>query len=192
MSFSNSNNLSQANDLKSQSSDLAQQYNDSEMNSTSDNIDSFPQLGQGTLEQDNSSEVIQISLLEEKLQITRHKQKVGEIIVRKQIETKLIEIPIRREKLIIERVGENPQQLTEIVTNEEKVNGFKYNELENTNRLHAVKSAYLNVTTAQELLEAIAHLADADNAKVSIEIMTNDADIQQQHRDICDRFSSIM
>jgi hypothetical protein len=173
MSLSNNNNLSQSDQLGAFSPD-----NDYEMNSTLDND-----------ERDNSSEVIQISLLEEKLKVTRNKQKVGEIVVRKQVETKLIQIPIRREKLIIERVGKNPEHLSEVITNQEKVNGFEYNELENTNRLHVVKSAYLNVTTAQELLDAIAHLASANNAKVSIEIMTNDANIQQQHQDICDRFN---
>lgn len=53
-------------------------------------------------------------LLEEKLTVKRYRRKVGEIVVRKQIETRIVQIPIRSEKLIVERVGTNPEVLSEV------------------------------------------------------------------------------
>jgi len=50
-----------------------------------------------------------------------------------------------------------------------------------------VKSAYLNLETAQKLLDAISQLASVENARICLEIVTDDANTQQQHQNICDR-----
>lgn len=142
----------------------------------------------GNKQQSNLPETYQIPLLEEKLQISRRKKKVGEVVVRKQVETRMVQVPIRREKLIVERIGNNPEQLTEVVIGEEKVNGFKYEEFNNTDSLHITKSHYLDVQTAQQLLEAIANLSSANKAKVRLEIVTNCSEHQIKHQNICDRF----
>jgi stress response protein YsnF len=55
-----------------------------------------------------------IPLHEERLIVDQKKQKVGEVVVRKEIETEIIQVPVQREKLIVEQVGEEPQQLAEI------------------------------------------------------------------------------
>lgn len=55
-----------------------------------------------------------IQLLAERLVIERHQRKVGEVVVRKVIETQIVEIPIRREKLIVERISPEHEQLAEI------------------------------------------------------------------------------
>ena len=44
-------------------------------------------------------------LLEERLVINRLRRKVGEVVIRKEIETRIVEVPLRREKLIIEQVS---------------------------------------------------------------------------------------
>ncbi len=136
----------------------------------------------------NLSETYQIPLLEEKLQIARRKQKIGEVVVRKQVETRIVKVPIRREKLIVERIGKNPQQLTEVVIGGDKVNGFKYEELGDRDSLHITKSYFLDLQTARELLEAIANLSSANNAKVRLEIVTNCSEHQIEHQNLCDRF----
>ncbi len=116
-------------------------------------------------QQSSSSEIEHITLLEEKLQVARRKRKVGEVVVRKQVETRVVTVPVRREKLIVERIGKNPERLTEVVITEEKVNGFKYEELNDTDSLHITKSGFLDLNTAQELLQAVAQLSSADKAK---------------------------
>ncbi len=135
-----------------------------------------------------SSEIERITLLEEKLRVKRRKQKVGEVIVRKQVETRIVQLPLRRETLIVERIGNNPERLTEVVISENQVNGFKYEELSDRAQLNVSRSNYLNLQTAQELLEAIAHLDSANNAKVRVEIVTDSSEAQIQHQNICDRY----
>lgn len=137
----------------------------------------------------NELENINISLLEEKLKVTRRKQKVGEIVVRKEIETKTVKIPIRREKLIVERIGKNPERLAEEIINEEKVNGFGYSELKNGNgRLHTIRSQYISLEQAQNILADISRLHATDNPKIRIELVTENSDLQQQYQNISDRY----
>lgn len=158
-------------------------YNDCEMNPAHDkNQNNNPQPAK------SSSEIQSIPLLEEKLKVTRRKQKVGEIIIRKQVETRIVKVPIRREKLIVERIGKNPEQLTEIILAEEKVNGFNYQELNNIDILHLTQSKFLTIETAQQLLEAIAHLSSAANARIRLEIVSTCSEHQTEHQNICDRY----
>ncbi|MGK7937966.1 MAG: YsnF/AvaK domain-containing protein [Xenococcaceae cyanobacterium] len=150
-------------------------YNDCEMNPAHNNYK----------EQSTEPEVDQIPLLEEQLEVTKHRQKVGEVIVRKQVETRIVQVPLRREKLIVERIGKDPEKLTEVVIGEGKIGGFKYEELNDNNSLHITKSSFFDLSTAQELLEALAHLSSAANTKVRLEIVTNCSEHQVEHQDIC-------
>ena len=59
-----------------------------------------------------------IRLLGERVVVERKKRKVGEVIVRKQIETRMVQVPVRYEKLIVEQVGAQPKQLAEIILGE--------------------------------------------------------------------------
>ena len=122
----------------------------------------------------NSSTIEQIPLLEEKLQVTRRQQKIGEVVIRK--------------KLIVERIGQNPQQLAEIVIGAETVNGYNYEEIGDTKSLHITKSNFLDLSTAQALLQALEKLSAAENAKIRLEIVTNCPENQIQHQEICDRY----
>lgn len=135
----------------------------------------------------------QFVLLEEKLKVDRRQQKIGEVVVRKQVETKMIEIPVRREKLIVEQIDKNTEkleQLIEVVIKQEKVNGFEYEELSDTDSLHITKSSFLDPQTAQKLLYAIAKCTSADSVKVRLELVTNCSEHQIEHQTICDRYSN--
>jgi hypothetical protein len=138
----------------------------------------------------NSAEFYQISLLEERLKVTRRKEKAGEVVIRKQVETRMISIPLRREKLIVERIGENPEKLTEVIVAEEAVNGFKYDELDNNDSLCHNTSQFLSPSTAQELLTDIRQLSSTANIKIRLEIVTNCSDIKtvSELKNICDRY----
>ena len=131
-------------------------------------------------------DIDKISLLEEKLQVTRQKKKIGEVVVSKKIETRIINIPIKREKLVIERVGQNPELLTEIVTSEEKICGFGYEELENTENLHLTRSRFLELQKVREILAAIENLGTTDRVKIRIEIANSDSQTQEKYQTICD------
>ncbi|MEM7592034.1 MAG: DUF2382 domain-containing protein [Cyanobacteria bacterium P01_A01_bin.83] len=157
-------------------------YDDCEMNPSKDDID--------INQQSDSLEVAAIPLLEEKLQVARHKQKVGEVIVRKQVETKIVEVPLRREKLIVERIGKNPEQLTEVVIGSGEVNGFQYNELNDRDRLHLTNSHFLDLPMAQKLLEAITQASATANTKIRLEIVTDSSEHQLEYKNICDRIAA--
>lgn len=52
-----------------------------------------------------------IQLLEERLVVNMHRRKLGEVIVRKVVETEIIEVAVRREKLVVEQISPEYQQL---------------------------------------------------------------------------------
>jgi len=138
-----------------------------------------------------SLEAYQISLLEEKLQVARRQEKVGEVVIRKRVETRMIHMPIRREKLIVEKIGNNPEKLAEIIINEETVNGFKYDELGSNNSFDLNQSKYLSLSTAQELLTALNELSTSAKTKIRLEIVTDvteDKSLSSKVQDICDRY----
>lgn len=150
-------------------------------------------LNQKKRDLEPDSDDFQIALLEEKLQVTRQKQKLGEIVVRKEVETKTVQIPIRREKLIVEKVGENSKNsvpLAETVLGSEKVCGFTYEELQNDDRVNLSHSHYLDLATAQKLLQELASLPESAQAKIRIEIATNSDRNLTAYQEICDRHNS--
>ena len=135
------------------------------------------------------SENINLSLLEEKLKVIRHKRKLGEVVVRKKVETRIAKIPLRREKLIIERIGKNPEQLTEVIISEDKINGFDYDKLEpaNSQPSKIARTKYISLEKAQSIIENIAALSPTEKPKIRLEVVTNNSNLQQQYREICDR-----
>jgi hypothetical protein len=131
----------------------------------------------------------QIPLWSEKLTVNRRQRKVGEVIVRKQVETRMIQVPIKEEKLIIERIGENPEQIAEVVINTSQVNGFGSNQFPREDTLHLTKSHYLSVEMAQNFLKAIALLPSAAKTTIRLEITSDSSEEQIEHQQICDRYS---
>ncbi len=132
-----------------------------------------------------------ISLLEEKLVVKRHKQKIGEVIVRKEIETKMIHLPIRREKLIVEKTGTTTEQLAAINLSEEKVNGVKFSDLENATNIYQSQSNFISLETLQELLAEIAINSTAKNVKVRLEIISDRPEDQKRYQDICNQYRQV-
>jgi hypothetical protein len=52
-----------------------------------------------------------IPLLEERLVVNFHKRKIGEVVVRKEIDICIVEVPVRRERLIVEQISPQYEQL---------------------------------------------------------------------------------
>lgn len=129
----------------------------------------------------------QISLLEEKLIVKRFKQKVGEIIIRKEIETRTIHLPIRREKLIIEKAGATTEQLAQIDLKEGKVNGVKFSELSDTDDLYLTQSNFVTLETARQLLAEIGNRG-SKNVKIRLDIVADNSESQNAYQNLCDRY----
>ena len=138
----------------------------------------------------NDPDTYQISLLEEKLQVARRKEKVGEVVIRKEVETRIVKLPIRREKLVVEKIGENAELLTEVIVGEETVNGFKYSELENNDRLSVNQSRFISLSTARELLTAIDKIDPSASSRIRLEVITNsnNPELQSEIETICQNY----
>jgi hypothetical protein len=132
----------------------------------------------------------QIPLWAEKLTVNRRQRKVGEVVVRKQVETRMIQVPIKEEKLIIERIGENPEQLAEVVIGTSQINGVPLDKFSQTDTLHITKSHYLSIEMAQNFLKALALLPSAANSTIRLEIISDSSEEQIKHQQICDRFTA--
>ena len=127
-----------------------------------------------------------ISLLEEKLVVKRQKHKLGEVIVRKEVETRTIHIPIRREKLIVEKVGVTTEHLTEVNLSEERVNGVKFGELNNAQDIYQAQSNFVSLQQLKDLLARIPDRSGSENIKLRLEIITDNPQSQQVYQNICD------
>lgn len=72
-----------------------------------------------------------VRLVEERLVVNRSKRKIGEVIVRKEIETRIIQVPVRYEKLIVEQVSPKRKQLVEINLGQADGTGIELTEVTN-------------------------------------------------------------
>lgn len=95
--------------------------------SKSHNTQEKPDNDSALLSDDNPKVLSQdiIRLLGERLVVDRSKRKVGEVIVRKEIVTRMIQVPVRYEKLIVEQVSPERKQLAEIDLGQEEVIGIE-------------------------------------------------------------------
>lgn len=132
----------------------------------------------------------EITLLEERLVVNRGKRKVGEVIVRKEVETRMVEVPVRREKLIIERVGEVPERLAEIDLGEGQVTGIELAEMADANAQPTVSAEFTSVQKASNVLSAIASQPHHGCAKVRLEIVLENNQVQETYQNWFDSYES--
>lgn len=110
-----------------------------------------------------------IRLLEERLVVTSNKRKVGEVTVRKVIETQTIQVPVRREKLIVEQISPEHKQLVEIDLGQDEDPGVKLADLMSTGSA-VVKGEFSSLRAAGQLLEAIASQSPQGCRRVRVEL----------------------
>jgi Domain of unknown function (DUF2382) len=135
---------------------------------------------------DKYQHISTISLLEERLVVDRYKSKVGEVIIRKEVETQIIEVPIRREKLIVEQITPEYKQIAVIDLGSHHSSSINQNE-------YLVKAKFDSVELASQFLEAIAHLSNLDlsNAEcksVEVSIEVENALTQEAYQQLLQNF----
>lgn len=153
-------------------------------------------------ELDDKSNVLEeeiVRLLEERVVINRRKQKVGEVVVRKEIETQIIEVPIQREILIIEQVGSETKRLAAIDLSKGEITGV---ELANpsSSEIHHQKESrhehgypvigeFVSPRAASNLLEAIALQKRHGCEKIRVELTVENPELQKTYQNMFDRCS---
>jgi stress response protein YsnF len=118
-----------------------------------------------------------ISLLEERLMVSFTRQKIGEIVVRREIETRIlqVQVPIRHEKLIIEQVSPEYKQLAEI-------------DLGQGNTQSIVSGEVDSPEDAIDLLREIVNMPVQDCETVRIEIVLKNSKHQSSYQELFDRY----
>jgi Domain of unknown function (DUF2382) len=154
------------------------------------------------------------SLLEERLRVELTQRKIGEIVIRKEIETQIVrvEVPVRREKLIIEQVSPAYKLLAEIdlgqsnhadgtnsshdnlisANNEIKPTAVEFDDpmaiLAQLVTPPTVYGSTDSLKAASELLNEIANLPTEDCGTVRIEIVLKDAQHLNVYQALVDRY----
>lgn len=140
-----------------------------------------------------------IPLLEERLVVNRGKRKVGEVVVRKEIETRIIEVPVRREKLIVEQVSPEYKKLTEIILGEGEGYSIPSDEAsgitptasvpqgQGTNR---VSGEFHSPEIAARILEEIAKRQPNGCVKVRVELVVEEERFRNTYQSWFDRYST--
>ncbi|PLZ98551.1 hypothetical protein CEN50_10885 [Fischerella thermalis CCMEE 5268] len=149
-------------------------------------------LEENGIEQKTEEEIIR--LLSERLVVNRSKRKVGDVIVRKEIETRMVQVPVRYEKLIVEQASPENKLLAEIDLNQGEISGVELSQVEK----HDVDIYDSNLTVSGEfnspkiaslLLNAIALERNHGCQRVRVTIMVENEEYQQKYQQWFERTS---
>ena len=143
---------------------------------------------------EEASEEQIIRLLEERLVVESSKRKVGEVIVRKVIETRMVQVPVRREKLIVEQISPEHKQLAEIDLGQEEIDGIDLTQVQRLEVTHfdsalTVSGEFTSPKTASLLLNAIALELNHGCKLVRVTIAVEDESHQKKYQEWFDRCS---
>ncbi|WP_375477493.1 YsnF/AvaK domain-containing protein [uncultured Nostoc sp.] len=135
-----------------------------------------------------------IRLIEERLVVESSKRKVGEVIVRKVIETQMVQVPVRREKLIVEQISPEHKQLAEIDLGQGEIPGVDLTEVERLEATHfnnglTGSGEFSSPKIASLLLNAIALEQNHGCKQVRITLTVEDESHQKKYQEWFDRCS---
>ncbi len=143
-----------------------------------------------------------IPLLEERLVVDLMRRKSGDIVVRKEIETHLlqVQVPVRREKLIVEQVSPEYKLIAEIELGEQVTDELIAKTIASNDKSIAVSLVANNRSTidnqhtyspqgAIDLLNELKNLPDRDSEHLKIEIILKDSDRRDNYLAMLDRHS---
>ncbi len=124
-----------------------------------------------------------VRLLEERLIVNRTKRKIGEVVVRKEIETRMVEIPLRREKLIIEQVSPDRKHLATVdlpsQLSDAELTSFAQTALD------SIESAgFVSAEMAQQILSnlLLSNLSQRNgNRTAKVKLVFEDATLQAEY-----------
>jgi uncharacterized protein (TIGR02271 family) len=134
-----------------------------------------------------------VQLLQEQLIVNRHKRKIGEVVVRKEVKTRLVQVqvPVRQEKLIVEQVSPELKQLAEIELGESEsvISDWTEERTENIDIQYLIEGEFSSPRVASDVLAAIA-LEKAHGCKrIRVEIWLDDSQLQDSYQDMFDRYA---
>ncbi|MEJ1937452.1 DUF2382 domain-containing protein, partial [Nostoc sp. NIES-2111] len=122
------------------------------------------------------------------------RQKIGEVVVRKVIETEMVQVPVRREKLIVEQVSPEHRQLAEIDLSQGEIAGIELtqngsHQLANLNGGLTVNGSFDSAKIASLLLNAIALERNQGCQQVQVTISVVDEEHRKKYQEWFERCS---
>lgn len=142
---------------------------------------------------ENDEETI-IRLLEERLVVSSRKQKIGEVVIRKEIETRMVQVPVRFEKLIVEQISPEHKQLAEIDLRQGEISSVELTQSQGTEvssftpGLRA-SGYFSSPRIASLLLNAIALERNHGCEQVEVSILVEDEEHQKKYQQWFERCS---
>ncbi|MFK0731716.1 MAG: DUF2382 domain-containing protein [Gloeotrichia echinulata GP01] len=135
-----------------------------------------------------------IRLLEERLVVNRNPQKIFDVIVRKKIETRMVQVPVRREKLIVEQVSPEHKQLAEIDLSEGEFSSVdlisdEIYEFANLDGSLTVSGLFSSPKIASLFLNAISLERNHGCQQVRVSIVVENEAEQKKYQEWFDRCS---
>ncbi len=135
-----------------------------------------------------------IRLLGERLIVDSTKRKIGEVIVRKEIETRMVQVPVRREKLIVEQISPEHKQLAEIDLGFTEISSIdlaenQRPEFASIDGSLTVSGDFSSPKIASLLLNAIALERNHKCKQVRVTIVVEDESTQNKYQEWFDRCS---
>jgi stress response protein YsnF len=140
-----------------------------------------------------------LKLLGEKLIVDRTKRKIGEVIIRKEIETRMVTVPVRRERLIVEQISPENKQLANIDLGEEQLAETELLSPKMTETINldsaldrglTVSGEFTSPKIASLLLNAIAMERDNGCTNIRITIAVDSEQHQQRYQEWFTRTSA--
>ncbi len=140
-----------------------------------------------------------LHLLGEKLIVDRSKRKIGEVIIRKEIETRMVTIPVRRERLIVEQISPENKQLANIDLGEEQLAEIELVSPKMTETINfdsaldrglTVSGEFTSPKIASLLLNAIAMERNNGCTSIRITIVVDSEQHQQRYQEWFTRTSA--
>ena len=128
-----------------------------------------------------------VPLLEERLQVEYERRKIGEVIIRKKIETRMIQVPVRYEVLVIEQVSPEQKTLAEVDLSQDAVS----DEVPALAGKPTVSGEFKSAKTAIAVIDAIAKTLRHQCKSIRIEIELDDSSLTQSYQDWLDRCSDL-
>lgn len=138
----------------------------------------------------NKTYEVVIPLLDERVVVARLRRKVGEIVIRKEVETHMVEVPIRREKLIIEQVSPEYLQIAVVELGQAQVTEFDTQEAVEVTPSPTVSGEFASANAAIHFLEAIGSESDSGLQKVQLRVVLEDAVLQKTYQRWLDQYST--
>lgn len=126
-----------------------------------------------------------ISLLAERLQVEYQRRKIGEVIIRKKVETRTVEVPVRYERLIVEQVSPERKQLADVALGDDRIG----EELAAMISHPVVSGEFASPRVASQVLDAIAKTLHHRCRRIRIEVELEDESLRDTYQSWMDQYS---